>query len=77
MEYTRHKFAPEHDKELMLWWSYAKRRKDWFMLIVLDDISGLIYPVYVPQFDDDRFFIARYHRQNDQRVVAVYETFGD
>ena len=77
MEYTRHRFPPEHSKLLMLWWSYAKRRKDWFMLIVMDDISGLEYPVYVSQFDDEWFAIAKYHRQNDQRVIAIYETFGD
>lgn len=65
------------DKDRQLWWSYAKRRRDWYMLIVEDDISGLEYPVYVPEFDMPQYYIMKFHRQNDQRVIAQYETFGD
>ena len=71
----RKRFAPEHDATLMLWWSYAKRRMDWYMLIVQDDISGYFYPVYVPQFDSEILHVAKFHRQNDQRVVVIYETY--
>lgn len=65
------------DPELALWWSYAKRRRDWFMIIVQDQISGNIYPVYVPEFDNKAMYIAKFHRQNDQWVVAIYDTFGE
>ena len=75
-EYFRRRFPPE-DPLWALWYSYAKRRKDWYMLIVQDDISMLTYPVYVEQFDSEYFALAKHHLQNDQRVLFVYETFGD
>jgi hypothetical protein len=70
--------APDpQDKDRTLWYGYAKHRRDWYLIIVQDSISGYQYPVFVPEFDSLNLHFATHHRQNDQWIVAIYETWGD
>lgn len=62
------------DPTRKFWWDWAVYRKDWYLLIVKDDISELEYPVFVRQFDAPKFPYYKYHLQNDQRVLVIYET---
>lgn len=68
---------PPSDKTRRLWWDMAKQREDWYLLIVQDAISGLEWAVFVEKFDSLNYHYARTHRQNDQWVIAIYETWGD
>lgn len=56
------------------WWiEMGKQRKDWYMLVVLDTISGLEYPAFVRQFDEPKKTYYKFHNQNDQVVLSVYQ----
>jgi len=61
------------DGERLWWAAMGQQRYDWYMLVVQDLISGMEYPAFVREFDEPKRYYYKFHQQNDQVVLKVYQ----
>ena len=64
--------VPPIDPTRHWWYDMSKQRRDWYMLIVVDDSTGYEFPVFVKEFDDLSLPYYKYHNQKDFRVLDIY-----